>query len=482
VKPDFKLLSSSLKLPPHSSVLIGKLIRFNFLVLLAGGVSLFGIFVWVASASKADFWADDFSNMTKFGRTLGPILDTDGKLIINFYWFIGSYFFGTGSVIPYLLLNFSVFIGSIFILNKVAHSRGWDKSFPLLILASLFGSGTIYAFLTWSSNIVHLASLFGFSCALYLQELIRKSPSKKFTLELASVMGLVWTFATLSNPLYIAFLFLGLYFTYEQYRIHAPIRDFNFLLGLVFLNLLLPILGFIFLSYPRVTKQSAYDISGNQFIIDNAKFYLAPFISIPFLGLLLICSLAIVAIALLLETRNKNYVPLILFTTVVGLIYPILVQGQQRGIHYFSIPIILLVCSIYSMRLTQLFLFHHLFIRFLSRITIGVLIVLLVAGSYWTRIWYTTTPFGQPLTQLRGEISQFVTPTNSICLRFKMPVQDRNFVIGGMGGRSGFVLPPINAVAVHFEHLNECVHSADTHIDVRLSFNNSYHAKLGVGP
>ena len=451
---------------------------FNLLTPLAFVIAVLGFLVWIASMMKADFWADDFSNLTKYGRTFGPILETDGKLIINLYWFVGSYFFGSGSVIPYLLLNFSVFVGSIFIITKAAISRGWYKNYTLLILTSLFGSGTIFAFLIWSSNIVHLASLFGLSCVIYVQEFARKAHSLRLTLLLASAIGFIWTFTTLSNPLYIALLILGTFFVYEQYRSRFVARDFKLLFKLLFLNLSLPIIGFVFLSYPRVTKQSAYDLSGNEFIIDNIKFYITPLLNIPYLALLFIPFLIAIGFALIIELKKSNVLPIILIGSALGVTYPILIQGQQRGIHYFSIPIILFVSSVYSMKITLAFLGRQRILGLFSRISLAALIVLVVASTTWTRAWYTSTPFGQPLSEPRKEIAKLVKPMGSVCLSFKMPDEHRDFFIGGMGGISGFLLPPINAAVVHFEHLGECDVEADSNLKIELAANNTYLVSL----
>lgn len=451
---------------------------FTLLSTLAFGISVLGILVWITSMIKADFWADDFSNLTKYGRTFGPILETDGKLIINLYWFVGSYFFGPGSVIPYLLLNSLVFVGSIFILTKVGISRGWHKNYALLILASLFGSGTIFAFLIWSSNIVHLASLLGISCAIYIQEFARKAHSHSSTLLLGCVMGLIWTFTTLSNPLYIAVVILGLFFVHEQHRAHTDTKDLKSYISLLMLNLSLPIIGFVFLSYPRVTKQSAYNLSGNEFIVDNIKFYVDPTLNNPVLALVSIIFLITMVLALVIELKESNALPLIFVATSLGITYPILIQGQQRGIHYFSIPIVLLVSSIYSMRITLAFLARHRILELFSKITIGTLIILVVASTTWTRDWYTTTPFGQPLSEPRKDIAKLVKPLGSVCLRFRMPDEYRDFFIGGMGGANGFLLPPINARSVHFEHLGECDVKTDSNLEIKLNPNNTYVVSL----
>jgi len=456
------------------SGLVDRLPTFNLLTPLAFGISVLGIFVWITSMTQADFWADDFSNLTKYGRTFGPIFETDGKLIINLYWFVGSYFFGAGSVIPYLLLNFLVFVGSIFILTKAAISRGWHKNYALLILTGLFGSGTIFAFLIWSSNIVHLASLFGLSCAIYIQEFARKVQSPSLTLLLAFLIGLIWTFTTLSNPLYIALIILGLFFVHEQYSAHLVTRDFKLLLKLLFLNLSLPIIGFVFLSYPRVTKQSAYALSGNEFIIDNIKFYLIPLLNIPYLILLFSVFLIAIGFALIIELKRSNFLPLILIVTALGVTYPILIQGQQRGIHYFSIPVILFVSSVYSMKISLAFLSRQKILGLFSKISIAALIVLVVVSTTWTRVWYTTTPFGQPLSEPRKDIAKLVKPADSVCIGFKMPNEYRDFFIGGMGGTNGFLLPPISAESIHFEHLGECDVIIGSNLEIKLNPNNTY--------
>jgi hypothetical protein len=178
--------------------------------------------------------------------------------------------------------------------------------------------------------------------------------------------------------------------------------------------------------------------------------------------------------ALMLEIKNSNVLPLVFITTAVGIVYPILIQGQQRGIHYFSVPILLFICSVYSMKYTLNFLSRQMFLRFCSQISIAALIILVVASSTWTRAWYTDTPFGQSLTQPRKDISKLVSPSSSICLAFKMPIENRDFFIGGMGGVSGFLLPPINAASVHFEHLGECDAKVDSNLHIELAANNTY--------
>jgi len=79
---------------------LNRIMSFNFLNPLVYFFSFIGFLVWVGSIQKADFWADDFSHLNNFNKNLGAITSSDGKLVINVYWFFGSYAFGSSSAVP----------------------------------------------------------------------------------------------------------------------------------------------------------------------------------------------------------------------------------------------------------------------------------------------------------------------------------------------------------------------------------------------
>jgi hypothetical protein len=453
---------------------LNRIMSFNFLNPLVYFFSFIGFLVWVGSIQKADFWADDFSHLNNFNKNLGAITSSDGKLVINVYWFFGSYAFGSSSAVPYLLMNMAFFITSIFILHKIARSRGWGRHYIFYVCAMLFSTGSIYAFLLWSSNVVHLASLLGLCIALLIQEKARIEKSIPVTLLFGFLLGLVWTFATLSNPLYIGFLILAAYFVYEQLNNHKNYSSTFFKLKLILLNLSLPVLAFVFISYPRVTKQEAYDVSGLKFISSNFDYYFMGAFETPKLILLVVIGTLALLILMINNLRNLEFASAVFLLTASSIVFPILIQGQQRGIHYFSIPIILFLASIFSIKpdLKQLFRKNTLF--FFSRLGVATLIVLVAVMGSWARSWYLTSPFGEPLTQIRQSIASSTIPGQSICLELEMPSQDQNFFLAAMGGTSGFLVHPINASNAQFNHIDGCVQSADRYIKILLSERGSY--------
>ena len=90
------------------------------------------------------------------------------------------------------------------------------------------------------------------------------------------------------------------------------------------------------------------------------------------------------------------------------------------------------------------------------------------------RSWYLTSPFGAPLTEVRQSIANSTYPGQSICLELEMSNNDRNFFLAAMGGASGFLVHPINASSVQFDHIDRCVQSADSHIKIFLSDRGTY--------
>ena len=228
-----------------------------------------GIFLYLASLTKSDFWADDFTNMHRYFRTLGPIESTDGKLIINIYWYLGSIFYGDSSALPYLLTNLLIFMISVFLLSRFAILRSWHPGYVQLVLAVGVGTASLYPLLLWSSNIVHLASFLGLAIALNLQQAILLLKSRANYFFYTTILGLLWSFSILSNPLYFGFVVIGILFIYEQVKtldfIFSTKKRGLFIGCLIGSNFILPCLSFIF-AYSRVTQQSAYRNSGTRFI------------------------------------------------------------------------------------------------------------------------------------------------------------------------------------------------------------------------
>ena len=81
--------------------------RTGLLIGLPAGAVGLSLLTWVTAVSRSGFWADDFLFLTHYNRTLGDLSDTQtntGKYAANVFWAVGTSAFGTGSVVPFLLL------------------------------------------------------------------------------------------------------------------------------------------------------------------------------------------------------------------------------------------------------------------------------------------------------------------------------------------------------------------------------------------
>jgi hypothetical protein len=451
----------------HDSKIITDLSAMKFLNgfykdLLPKIITLLGFLTLITSLVSSSFFADDFTNMVKYNRNFGSVSESDGKLVINVFWFLGTTFFGTASPLPFLLMNIAVFVFSFILLHQAFVLSRWNTGGVYWILSIVFSLGVIFPILLWSSNIVHTVALFCLCLNIFIQQRFLSESdliSFKDVVRQAFLVGIVWMICTLTNPLYIGLMALGTYFGFEQHRKFENSKKFRMnksLIQILSLNVAPALIGFLLVAYPRVTAQSAYDISGTKFISGNIRFYLETINSnriFPFI-------LPLIAFALLLtiviELKNSNFLPAALFLATVLIIYPILIQGQQRAVHYFSIPVILIVLSFLSSINRRDGISLNFFIKLLSRMFIIMIVSALVMGGSSIRSWFVSTPYGSSLEKTRSSIAEVLLDGEKLCVILQMDSAEQNRFIASMGGSNGFLVPPINASEVEFGEDNVC--------------------------
>jgi hypothetical protein len=435
-------------------------------------LAFLGILTLLASLTRSSLFADDFTNIVKFNGGLGPLSQSDGKVVMNLFWFLGTAYFGNGSPLPFLVMNLVLFGLAMHILQKSFGYRGWNPDSIFWVFAGLFSLGVIFPILLWSSNVVHTAAIFFLAFGIYLQSKFLKVEKRENLTHFivhSIAMGIVWMLCTLTNPLYFGVVFIAAFFSLEIVREIklGQIVNSNFILSQVYaLNLIPAILGFVFIAYPRVTSQGSYDSSGPRFIVANVKFYLDNLLVNKLLTWVLPLAALLVFIVVMYEVIKLNYFPLALILSTLGVIYPILIQGQQRAIHYFSVPLLLIIISLVASTEIRKLTSSNRILNSISIFSLVCLIFVMTYAGGSVRSWFITNPYGYSLEKTRVEIGQKNLAGKSVCVRLEMDMQERSRFIASMGGSNGFLIPPINALSIEFTEGDMCINRSEEIISI----------------
>ena len=172
---------------------------------------------------------------------------------------------------------------------------------------------------------------------------------------------------------------------------------------------------------------------------------------------------------------KKQHESLIFFVASISIIVPILMQGQQRGIHYFSIPVCLLFMSLGES-------FQKINSLSISWKTLGIptLIILSFFQIYQSqnvRAWFLDSPYGSPLSSFRYQVSEVVDETSSVCISSGLTKDAWNRFAGGIAYERGFAVYPIFNTNTVLNESGECAENSDYHFQIVQNMNGEY---LGV--
>jgi hypothetical protein len=428
-------------------------IETGLLLALPCTVILLSIAVWVTALSRSGFWADDFLNVTHFSRSLGDLSDDHinaGKYIINVFWAVGTEAFGAGSVVPFLLLNSLVFAAGLVIWLRAGAGTRWTSVEAWWVGGLFIATGAWLPTALWSTNITHSGGFLALGVALWAHNHMMKAQARRDATNWALATGLAWTFAVVSNLLYIGFLVLAFYCAlFQVSRLRNLGTRTSSAVGIVgFSSLLVPLTYFITVAYPSTTSHGGYTETGLRFVHENLRFYrsvLAPTSLLTALyGVMLVGGL----VGALAAMRRRDFFPVTILATAAATALPALVQGQQRDIHYVAMPLLLtfsaLAAGVYPLVLGERR-------RYKGVLLLGVTMALLLIfrQSAEIRAYFIDSPYGGSLASFRSEVASLAPAGGMICARLNLDPAHQAFFIAAMSGEDGFLVPPINAAQAY---------------------------------
>jgi hypothetical protein len=425
-------------------------------------VIVLSLMMWVTALSRSGFWADDFLNVTHFARSFGDLSNdhiNDGHYVINVFWAIGTYAFGAGSVIPFLLLNALVFVGGLFVWLWAGIETRWSLVDAWWI-AGLFIATTAWVpTALWASNITHSGGFLALGAGLFAHERCMRARKPQSSVLWSLASGAAWTFAVVSNILYIGLLVIAGYCAFHQAvkirRVGATITTATGAAGTW--NLLLPILYFAAVAYPATTASPVYATNGLQFIHQDFDFYRQALAPTGLLASIYVAAFGLAAAGGALAIRRRDWFPIAVLGAAGATAFPALIQGQQRDIHYLAMPLLLLFSSLAAGARPVLLRQWRRGVQLslLLLLAAATMLLLLVRQGTDIRSYFVDTPYGHSLLAFRSEVASLTPERGTICARLNLDMQHQAFFVAAMSGADGFLVPPISAAKAYLVSSNQ---------------------------
>ena len=463
---------SSAKEGTHATVETG------LLVALPGAAIVLSVIVWITAVSRSSFWADDFLNVTHFGRTLGSLSDDNinaGKYIINVFWAIGTYAFGAGSIVPFLMLNALVFALGLIMWLRAGTQTSWSAVDAWWICGLFIAPAAWLPTVLWSSDITHSGGFLALGMAMMAHERAIKATTARATMSWSVAGGVAWTSAIVSNLLYIGLLAITAYCVWHQV---LKLRNLGIQVKraaafVSFWSLLLPVVFFVTVGYPATTARAPYARTGLQFLHTNLRFYRLTLAPTDLLTALYIALLAGAAIGALAALRRRDYFPIAVLCAAGATALPALVQGQQRDIHYVAMPL-LLVFSALAAGVRPVLLGESKRLKRAVLIGAFVTLVLLFGQSADLRSYFVQTPYGSSLASFRTKVATLTPAGGTICAQLNLDPAAQALFTVEMSGEDGFLIPPISAAQAYLIAGATPCPANSTHIAVSMNARGDF--------
>lgn len=475
--------SSTLSVPATTTVREAEDQHFNIetglLLALPCAVIVLNFIVWIVGVSRSGFWADDFLNITQYSRTLGNLSNyhiNTGKYIGNIFWALGTETFGTGSVVPFLLLNSLVFVTGLVIWLQVGTHRRWSTVDAWWIGSLFIATAAWLPTALWSSNIVHSGGFLALGAGIFAHERAMSARTARNSAGWSALSGTAWTFAVVSDLLYIGLMVIAVYCAWHQIR---KLRHFGMKTPVVsvfvgFWNLLLPMIYFVAVAYPGTTSNKAYAVNGLQFVHENLSFYRSLLAPTDLLTAIYVALLVNGAIGALAALRRRDFFPVAVLGAAGATALPALVQSQQRDIHYMAMPLLLLFSAL-AAGARPVLLSESKRLRGTVLLAAAVTLLLLFRQGANTRAFFVQSPYGSSLATFRSEVASLTPEGGVICAKLNLDTSHQSLLIAEMSGENGFHVAPINVAQAYFvAGSTPCPTNALTHITVGLNARGNF--------
>lgn len=446
-------------------------------------VILLSFMVWVTAVSRSGFWADDFLNVTHFARSLGDLSNdriNEGKYIINVFWAVGTQAFGPGSVVPFLMLNTLVFAAGLTIWLGVGIKIRWCSRDAWWIGGLFIATAAWCPTVLWSSNITHSGGFLALGAGLLAHERCMEARTVRDGILWSLASGVAWTFAVVSNLLYLGLLVIAGYCAFHQVlklrrlgvtRTKASVAAGSW-------NLLIPVIYFVGVAYPATTASPVYATNGLQFVRQNLHFYKESLAPTTVLAAVYITVLVLGIAGGMVAVRRRDWFPIGVLGAAGATAIPALIQAQQRDVHYIAMPLLLLFSALVAGARPVLFGKTKQLMRLRGALLLAgtVALVLLFRQGADVRSYFVQSPYGHSLAAFRSEVASLTPEGGTICVKLGLDMQHQTFLIAAMSGEDGFLVPPISAAQAYLVSAGQTCPAQGfaTHITVSLNARGDF--------
>ena len=437
---------------------------------------------WFGALLKSSFLADDFSFLVTYSN-LSHFLTLkydDGQITINVFWTIGWIAFGTGSAIPYLLLNSSVFALGLFLWLRAGSARLWDGIQGWWVASLSLAGATCMLMMLWSANSVHTMALLALGLALVIHERSLKSQRPNKLLLWSLLSALSFTLVVASDLLYVGILPLCVFCAAEQVSALRSLGSRRHFEPLAIWTVLLPLLYFLLIAYPERIAVGVYAGSSISYFAKDLSFYvaqMAPTGSIKAAYLLILLAAGIGSIW---AVRYRRFFPIACCLSAALMAGIILSERQQLFTNYTFIPFLLILSACIA-GWTTVFGQHdftlvrrHSYVLMLAATL--VLAVLFYSGG-GIRQYFDATPYGteRGLVELRDSVASLSPGGEPICVVEKMASTDEYEFNMWIANGDAFLVQPVNAsYAAIVGEPADCPAGTLTTIDVGVGRNGDF--------
>jgi hypothetical protein len=439
---------------------------------------------WVTAVSRSGFWADDFLNVTHFSRSLGDLSDdriNAGRYVTNVFWAVGTYAFGSGSVVPFLLLNTVVFAVGVSIWLWVGCRTRWRSIEAWWVAGFFLATGVWYQTALQSSAIGHSCGFLGLGLGALSHQRCTHAVTTRSAVSWSLASGCAWTLAVTGNILYIGLLPIAAYCAFHQIGKvrRLGVRKTRASLMIGSWNLLLPIIYFAAVAYPATTYKTEYAHSSLHFIHQNLRFYRAQLAPTSVLVAVYISVIVAAIVGAISAVRRSDWFPLAVVAAAGATAVPALVQSQQRFIFYLAMPMLLtfsgLAASLRPVMLGE----SRRSVPVRGGVFLGaaVTLLLLFGQGADVRSYFVRTPFGGSLATFRSQIASLTPAGGVICARLNLDPAQQALFVAEMSGTDGFFVPPISAAQAYLVPPNQTCpaqRSAATNVGVSVDARGDF--------
>ena len=419
-------------------------------------VVLLSFMVWVVALSRSGFWADDFLEVTHFFHSLGELGNDHinaGRYVDNLFWAVGTYAFGTSSVIPFLMLNTAVFAAGVIFWLWTGSNRRWSPLVGWWIGALFIATAVWYPTALSASAIGHSTGFLALGIGLYTHERSMRAGTLRHGALWSVACGAAWTLAVISNIIYIGLLPIAAYCAVHQM---LKLRGFGLTtprasVATGFWNLLLPLIYFFAVAYPATTYKPEYAKSGLRFVRGNLHFYRESLAPSTLLAAVYIVALVLAIIGGVLAARRRDWFPLAVLAAGGAVATPALVQSQQRAVFYLAMPLLLFFSALGAGTRPLLYTQRKHLVRASGALFVAAAAMLVLVFGQGTdlRAFFVQTPYGASLNTFRSQVASLTPEDGAICVLLNLSAPEQALFAAEMSSENGFVVPPISAAQAY---------------------------------